>query len=136
MMADSKVESNHMSPHVNFGYRKRTHILHVIGQFAAKAMLDSRIIDLTFNKVFLKLVLGEDVPLTVSTLKVEIHFLSAIIGSNSLQLIDVELANSLMQVQAIAMEQKMIPKDKVSCLSMTRRQVHKDPFSSLRRLQG
>ena len=51
-------------------FRKRTHILHVIGQFAAKAMLDSRIIDLTFNKVFLKLVLGEDVPLTIPTLKV------------------------------------------------------------------
>ena len=50
--------------------RKRTHILRVIGQFVAKAMLDSRIIDLSFNKIFLKLVLGEDVPLTISTLKV------------------------------------------------------------------
>lgn len=51
-------------------YRKRTHILRVIGQFAAKAMLDSRIIDLSLNKVFLKLVLGEEVPQTISTLKV------------------------------------------------------------------
>ncbi len=42
----------------------------VIGQFVAKAMLDSRIIDLTFNKIFLKLVLGEEVPLTIPTLKV------------------------------------------------------------------
>lgn len=50
--------------------RKRTHILRVIGQFVAKAMLDSRIIDLTFNKVFLKLVLGEEVPLTIASLKV------------------------------------------------------------------
>ena len=50
--------------------RKRTHILRVIGQFVAKAMLDSRIIDLSFNKIFLKLVLGEDVPLTIATLKV------------------------------------------------------------------
>lgn len=33
-------------------------------------MLDSRIIDLSFNKVFLKLVLGEEVPLTIATLKV------------------------------------------------------------------
>jgi E3 ubiquitin-protein ligase TRIP12 len=98
------------------GFRKRTHILHVIGQFAAKAMLDSRIIDLTFNKVFLKLVLGEEVPLTISTLKVWL-FLGAILGANFIQLIDVELANSLTQVQALAIEQKSIPKDKVSCIS-------------------
>ena len=51
-------------------HRKRTHILRVIGQFVAKAMLDSRIIDLSFNKIFLKLVLGEGVPLTIATLKV------------------------------------------------------------------
>lgn len=50
--------------------RKRTHILRVIGQFVAKAMLDSRIIDLSINKIFLKLILGEEVPLTIATLKV------------------------------------------------------------------
>jgi hypothetical protein len=55
----------------NTGFcRKRTHILRVIGQFVAKAMLDSRIIDLSFNKIFVKLVLGEEVPLTIATLKV------------------------------------------------------------------
>ena len=43
---------------------KRTHIIRVIGQFVAGAMLDSRIIDMSFNKVFFKLALGEDVPLT------------------------------------------------------------------------
>jgi len=53
--------------------RKRTHIFRVIGQFVAKAMLDSRIIDLSFNKIFVKLVLGEEVPVTIATLKV-IHF--------------------------------------------------------------
>ena len=37
-------------------------MLRVIGQFVAKAMLDSRIIDLSFNKLFLKFVLGEDAP--------------------------------------------------------------------------
>jgi E3 ubiquitin-protein ligase TRIP12 len=42
----------------------------VIGQFVAKAMLDSRIIDLTFNKIFLKQILGEEIPLTVASLKV------------------------------------------------------------------
>ena len=33
-------------------------------------MLDSRIIDLSLNKIFVKLVLGEEVPLTMSILKV------------------------------------------------------------------
>ena len=36
----------------------------------AKSMLDSRIIDLSFNKIFLKLVLGERVALTLNNLKV------------------------------------------------------------------
>ena len=54
----------------NEGDTKRTHIIRVIGQFVAKAMLDSRIIDMSFNKVFLKLALGEDVPLTIESLKV------------------------------------------------------------------
>ena len=36
----------------------------------AKSMLDSRIIDLSFNKIFLKLVLGEQVTLTFDNLKV------------------------------------------------------------------
>ena len=35
-------------------------------------MLDSRIIDLSFNKIFLKLVLGEPVPLTIDSLRVRI----------------------------------------------------------------
>jgi len=53
-----------------FFIRKRTHILRVVGQYVAKAMLDSRIIDLSFNKVFVKLVLGEEVPLTIDSLRV------------------------------------------------------------------
>ncbi|KAL4245224.1 UPL family protein [Abortiporus biennis] len=53
----------------NDGGLKRTHIFRVIGQFIAKAMLDSRIIDLSFNKIFVKLILREDVPLTIDNLK-------------------------------------------------------------------
>ncbi|KAI8996413.1 hypothetical protein BD414DRAFT_455102 [Trametes punicea] len=68
------------------GGQKRTHIIRVIGQFVAKAMLDSRIIDLSFNKVFLKLVLGEEVPLTLETLK----------------RVDPELAASLLKIQNLA----------------------------------
>ncbi|KAJ3494852.1 hypothetical protein NLJ89_g10725 [Agrocybe chaxingu] len=83
---------------INDGGQKRTHILRVIGQFAAKAMLDSRIIDMTFNKVFLKLVLGEELPLTISTLR----------------LVDVELANSLAKVQNMATQHNAVPKDKLS----------------------
>jgi len=60
-------------------------------------MLDSRIIDLAFNKVFLKLVLGEEVPLTITTLK----------------LVDLDLANSLAQVQGLASDSKS-SKDKLS----------------------
>lgn len=33
-------------------------------------MLDSRIIDLSFNKVFLKFILDEEVPLTIASLRV------------------------------------------------------------------
>ncbi|KDR80639.1 hypothetical protein GALMADRAFT_240990 [Galerina marginata CBS 339.88] len=82
---------------LNDGGQKRTHILRVIGQFVAKAMLDSRIIDLSFNKIFLKLVLGEDVPLTIATLR----------------LVDVDLANSLAQVQSLAANNSS-PKDKLA----------------------
>ncbi|KAJ2915477.1 hypothetical protein MD484_g4935, partial [Candolleomyces efflorescens] len=83
---------------INDGGQKRTHILRVIGQFVAKAMLDSRIIDLHFNKVFLKIVLGEEVPVSISTLK----------------LVDMELANSLAQLQKIASESGEEPTDKLA----------------------
>ncbi|TFK74978.1 hypothetical protein BDN72DRAFT_886090 [Pluteus cervinus] len=80
------------------GGEKRTQILRVVGQFVAKAMLDSRIIDLSFNKVFLKLVLGEEVPVTMSSLK----------------LVDIDLANSLTKLQNIAQRKKELPTDKLS----------------------
>ncbi|KAG6335267.1 hypothetical protein ID866_3823 [Astraeus odoratus] len=70
----------------NDGGQKRTHILRVVGQYVAKAMLDSRIIDLSFNKVFIKLVLGEEIPMTV----------------DSLRLVDNDLANSLDKLQGYA----------------------------------
>ncbi|TRM65525.1 hypothetical protein BD626DRAFT_489037 [Schizophyllum amplum] len=80
----------------NDGGHKRTHLLRVIGQFVAKAMLDSRIIDLTFNKVFLKLVLGEEVPVTVAALR----------------LVDPELADSLVKIQNIVAGKQ--PQDKLA----------------------
>ncbi|TDL21828.1 hypothetical protein BD410DRAFT_771174 [Rickenella mellea] len=68
------------------GGQKRTHVFRVIGQFVAKAMLDSRIIDMTFNKIFLKLILGEEVPKTLSSLKA----------------VDAGLANSLKKLRGSA----------------------------------
>jgi E3 ubiquitin-protein ligase TRIP12 len=58
-------------------------------------MLDSRIIDMSFNKIFLKLVLGEEVPLTIDTLKVCCIFARAAVKLMALQLVDPELAASL-----------------------------------------
>ncbi|KAI0773262.1 hypothetical protein BD413DRAFT_656909 [Trametes elegans] len=72
------------------GVPKRTHLIRVIGQFVAKAMLDSRIIDLSFNKIFLKLVLGEEVPPTLESLK----------------RVDPELAASLAKIQSLAAASK------------------------------
>lgn len=69
--------------------QKRKHLLSVIGQFVAKAMLDSRIVDLSFNTVFLKHVLGEEVPATIATL----------------QLVDSALANSLVKLEAMASQE-------------------------------
>ncbi|KAJ7117663.1 hypothetical protein C8R44DRAFT_199718 [Mycena epipterygia] len=79
------------------GGQKRTHIFRVIGQFVAKAMLDSRIIDLSLNKIFLKIVLGEEVPLTIATLK----------------LVDISLANSLDKIQSIVSGVAPVESDKL-----------------------
>lgn len=49
---------------------KRLNLFQMAGQFVAKALLDSRIIDISFNRVFLRLVLGDTVPLTLETLMV------------------------------------------------------------------
>ncbi|TCD69149.1 Ubiquitin fusion degradation protein 4 [Steccherinum ochraceum] len=70
----------------NDGGQKRSHILRVIGQFVAKAMLDSRIIDLSMNKIFIKLILGEEVALTL----------------DNLRRVDADLAESLLKLRNMA----------------------------------
>lgn len=45
-------------------------VYRVLGQFVAKALIDSRIIDMSFNPVFLKLVQGHPPPLTIDSLRV------------------------------------------------------------------
>ncbi|KAF8216810.1 hypothetical protein K438DRAFT_1558643 [Mycena galopus ATCC 62051] len=89
------------------GGQKRTHIFRVIGQFVAKAMLDSRIIDLSLNKIFLKIVLGEEVPLTVATLR----------------LVDISLANSLDKIQSIVSAKAQAENDKVYSFLQLKRKV-------------
>lgn len=79
----SPLGSDEMVPN---GGHKRTHILRIVGQFVAKAMLDSRIVDMSFNKVFLKQVLGLPVPATLTTLK----------------MVDSRLADSLQKLQKLA----------------------------------
>lgn len=54
---------------------KRIYVFKIIGQFVAKAMLDSRIIDMSFNKIFLRLVLGEEVQLSIANLRVSPAYL-------------------------------------------------------------
>ena len=41
----------------------------LLGQFIARSLLDSRVIDISLNKLFLKSVLEEVVPLSVSSVK-------------------------------------------------------------------
>lgn len=50
--------------------RRRIRLYRLLGQFVARSLLDSRIIDVSFNKIFLRLILGEYVPLTVTSVKV------------------------------------------------------------------
>ncbi|KDQ11912.1 hypothetical protein BOTBODRAFT_113824 [Botryobasidium botryosum FD-172 SS1] len=74
---------------------KRSDIFRILGQFVAKALLDSRIIDMSFNKIFLKIVMGEDVPLTITSLK----------------LVDPALAASLAELQIYVDKMKAILSD-------------------------
>lgn len=41
----------------------------LLGQFIARSLLDSRVIDISLNKIFLKSVLEEVVPLSISSVK-------------------------------------------------------------------
>lgn len=63
-------------------------------------MLDSRIIDLSFNKIFLKLILGEEVALTIDNLRVSIALCLVQCEALTLfQRVDAELAASLVKLR-------------------------------------
>jgi E3 ubiquitin-protein ligase TRIP12 len=76
----------------------------------AKALLDSRIIDVSFNRTFLKLIMGEDVTRSVdgaSLLKVTSYPVDVI----EFQDVDPALASSLRRVQQYANAQAEIKAD-------------------------
>ncbi|KAJ1306674.1 hypothetical protein OPQ81_007668 [Rhizoctonia solani] len=87
---------------------KLTKLWSILGQFVGKALLDSRIIDLSFNALFLKYILNEEIPLTIASLK----------------LVDPALANSLSKLQAYGVARReiennasMSPSEKEAALS-------------------
>ena len=75
-------------------------------------MLDSRIIDLSLNKIFVKLILGEEVPVTLATLKVnQPHTIVYSPTTFVQQLVDTDLANSLIKLQGFSLAK--VQNDKV-----------------------
>ncbi|CEL61949.1 E3 ubiquitin-protein ligase TRIP12 [Rhizoctonia solani AG-1 IB] len=113
--ADSSVEGPYVqrplglfpSPEVKLE-TKLAKLWSILGQFVGKALLDSRIIDMSFNALFLKYILNEEVPLTIASLK----------------LVDPTLANSLSKLQAYGVARReiegnitMSPTEKEAALS-------------------
>ena len=46
-----------------------TSMFRLLGQFLAKGLMDSRIIDIPFSRIFMKLVLDHEIALTTSTVR-------------------------------------------------------------------
>ncbi|TIC56498.1 hypothetical protein E3Q05_01686 [Wallemia mellicola] len=65
--------------------KERIKLFRILGQFLAKGLLDSRIIDISFNPLFMKLVLGLSIPKSVAGVK----------------LVDPFVGKSMMEVQKI-----------------------------------
>ena len=63
-----------MSPDLDC--RSRISWFKTLGLFLGRALLDSRIIDVNLNKVFLKLILGKPVKKTIVTLKVTVSLMT------------------------------------------------------------
>lgn len=64
--------------------QRRLKMFGLLGQFVAKALMDSRIVDISLSRIFARLVLGYEVPLTI----------------RSVRAIDRSLASSLEHLQA------------------------------------
>ncbi len=59
-----------MMNQIDISSRSRLSYFKTLGLFVARALLDSRIIDVNLNKVFLKLLLGRPVKKSIAALKV------------------------------------------------------------------
>lgn len=73
-------------------YDKHCNVFKVLGTVVAKALMDSRITDLPFSKMFMKLVLGQRIPLTI----------------DSVRIVDPALAQSLDHINKFAAERQSI----------------------------
>ncbi|CEQ41607.1 SPOSA6832_03348, partial [Sporobolomyces salmonicolor] len=75
--------------------KKALKVFRVLGQFVAKSMMDSRIIDVNFSRTFMRFVLEQDVPLTIA----------------SVRLVDPDLGKSLAHLQEYVSAKEMIEAD-------------------------
>ncbi|BGP01543.1 Ubiquitin fusion degradation protein 4 [Rhodotorula toruloides] len=75
--------------------KKALKIFHVLGQFVAKALMDSRIIDVNFSRAFMRLVLEHDLPLNLASIKA----------------VDPDLGKSLAHLQEYVAEKEAVEAD-------------------------
>ena len=68
------------------GGKKLLHFFKTMGKFVARAMMDSRIIDISFSPTFFKLAINSSLPLSIGLLRT----------------VDQDLANSIAQIQQFA----------------------------------
>ena len=90
-----------------FAGTTRVKFFRILGQFVAKALLDSRIVDMAFNSVFLRHVLGDEIVPSIQILRVRPsppHPSASQLTSlaSRVQLVDVRSAKSLDLVQQFA----------------------------------
>lgn len=84
-----------------------------LGTFVGKALLDSRIIDLDFNPIFMSAVLGHKIPLTTASLQVSYTLFpfpapTACLCSDILQAIDPALSRILVKLEEIVQQKNEI----------------------------
>lgn len=108
--------------------KQKLKMFRVLGQFVAKALMDSRIIDVNFSRAFMKMVIGYELPLKITSIKVRwLHFLFCprlVLIYLSLQHIDSGLASSLRHLERFVLAKKAVEAEAglVRCLNPSERQ--------------
>jgi len=97
-------------------FRDMAPIFQGLGMFVGRALYDSRIIDLHFNKVFLKAILGDHVELSLETLKVTEIICAMTEAKQTLtcssdQLVDPELARTMSKLEKVLAGKQEIDQD-------------------------